>query len=56
VGDCVTGTRVRAGESLADTVGPELKVRGRAGPLKTARRALVQDFAFPSSSSSSRTC
>jgi hypothetical protein len=52
---CFTGTRAQVGESLADTVGPELKVRGRANPFKIARRALIWDFAFPSSSSSSRT-
>jgi hypothetical protein len=38
------------GENLADTTGPVLKVRGRIYPFKTARRALVRDFAFPSSS------
>jgi hypothetical protein len=44
--------RVRVCESPADTAGPTSKVRGRAGPFKTARRAQVRDFAFPSSSSS----
>jgi hypothetical protein len=43
--------RARVGESLADTAGPTSKVRGRVRPFKTARRALVRDFAFPSSSS-----
>jgi hypothetical protein len=50
VGGCFAGAR--ADESLTDTAGPTLKVRGRARPFKTACRALVRDFAFPSSSSS----
>jgi hypothetical protein len=33
VGGCFTGTRARADKSLADAVGPVLKVRGRASPL-----------------------
>jgi hypothetical protein len=33
VGGCFTGTRARVGESLADTVGLVLKVRGHACPL-----------------------
>jgi hypothetical protein len=53
VGGCFIRTRVQAGESLADTVGPALKVRGHAAPFKTTCRALVWDFAFLSSSSSS---
>jgi hypothetical protein len=33
VGGCFVGTCVQAGESLADTVGPVLKVRGHTGRL-----------------------
>jgi hypothetical protein len=46
----VSPGHAQAGESLTDPVGSALKVRGHA-----ARRALVWDFAFPSSSSSSCT-
>jgi hypothetical protein len=52
VGCCFAGARARLGERSADTAGPALKVRGRACPFKTARRAQVRDFAFLSSSSS----
>jgi hypothetical protein len=44
--------RARVGESPADTAGPTSKARGRACPLKTPRRAQLQDFTFPSSYSS----
>jgi hypothetical protein len=47
----VSSRHARVGESLADTVGPTLNVRGRVCPFKTACRVLVWDFAFPSSSS-----
>jgi hypothetical protein len=52
VGGCSVRARARVGESSADTAGPASKVRGRGCLFKTARRARVQDFAFPLSSSS----
>jgi hypothetical protein len=52
VGGYFTRGRVRVGESFSHTAGPASKARGRACPFKIARRAQVQDFPFPSSSSS----
>jgi hypothetical protein len=52
VGGCFAGACTHVGESLADTVGPASKLRGRACPFKTARQVHVRDFAFPLSSSS----
>jgi hypothetical protein len=52
VGGCSAGARARVGESPAGTAGSAFKVRGRACPFKTTRRAQVRDFAFPLSSSS----
>jgi hypothetical protein len=52
VGGCFAGACARVGESPADTVGPVPKARGRACPFKTACQAQLQDFTFPSSSSS----
>jgi hypothetical protein len=40
------------GECSADTAGPASKARGRACPFKTVCQVQVQDFTFPSSSSS----
>jgi hypothetical protein len=51
-GGCFAGACARVGGSPTETAGPASKVRGRDCPFKTACRALVRDFAFPSSSSS----
>jgi hypothetical protein len=47
----VSPGRERVGECFADTAGLALKARGRACPFKTVRRAWIQDFASPLSSS-----
>jgi hypothetical protein len=49
---CFARACTRVGESFADTVDLTLKVRGCTCPFKTTRRAQLQNFSFPSFSSS----
>jgi hypothetical protein len=47
VGGCFAGVHAFVGESLPDTVGPVLKVRGRACPLKNRASGASLGLCFP---------